>query len=341
MADSLTGLGFTLKEYRLQNGEVSVAEACRKASERMRGATTGRFELGQLNVDGGSLVDSESGEVLCQMDEFAWSLFAKLLSIPLPYLMRLGQKMRAINVNYWLASYHDKEVELTYRDGELLKVKEGVEIERGDILELLNSVVPGGVILRASNPTNAVMWDVIDTRKRYDSDRGHWVPGMRVVVKEGLNAPDVTPIFVSEESCGTIECADYFDKLNIKSLGYGDILRVVAERMADCVNCADSLFSSYRKIEGDEVPNTRRRILLYCREHGVPSRVERYAVSAYDGSGLVSGDFGNIISVFSTLGFSNEVKPASERKLQKLAGHIVTKAYSEERCDKCDSLSVG
>lgn len=340
MADNLTGLGMTLKEHRLQNGEVTVADACRRASERLRGATRERYELGALKVDGSQLVVAESGEAVCQMDEYSWGLFAKLLNIPLPYLLRLGAKMRALNVNYWLQSYHDKEVELVYRDGELLELKEGMEVEQGDVLEILNRVVPGGTIVRASNPTNAVMWDVVDERRKYEADRGSWVPGMRVVVKDGLNAPEITPIFVSEDSCGTIECAEHFDKLNIKSLGYNDILHVIGERMTDCVNCADGLFNAYRRIERETVPNARRRIALYCKENGIPERVGKYATSLYEDAPNSRGDFGNIISVFSTLGFSEEVKPASERKLQKLAGHIVTKAHAEDRCDKCDNLTV-
>lgn len=340
MADRVTGLGQTLKEHRLQNGEVTIADACKRASERLKGAERGKYELGELKIESSSLMVSDSGEVLAEMDEFSWGLFAKLLNIPLPYLLRLGSAMRALNVNYWLQSCHDKEVELVLRDGELLDIKEGMEIEQGDVLDILNRAVPGGIIIRASNPTNAVMWDVLDTRRRYEASFGSWVPGMRVVVKEGLNAPDVAPIFVNEESCGTIECADYFDKLNIKSLSYNDILHVIAERVTDCVNCSDSLFGAYRGIEREDVPNARRRVALYCREHNIPDRVRKYAVSAYDESGLARGEFGDIISVFSTLGFSEEVKPASERKLQKLAGHIVTKAHGEDRCEKCDALSV-
>ena len=340
MADRITGLGATLKEFRLQSGEVTIADACRRASERLKGAERRRVELGQLKVQDASLVDTSDGDVVCQMDEFSWGLFAKLLNIPLPYLLRLGAKMRALNANYWLGLHHDKEIEIVFRDGELLEVKDGMEVEKGDILDLLNHIVPGGSILRASSGTNSVIWDVIDERRKYSGRDAVWVPGMRVVVRDGLNAPEINPMFVSTSSCGSIECAEYFEKLNIKSLGYNDILHVVGERMSDCVNCADSLFNSYKRIESEEVPNTRRRIALYCRENAVPDRVRKYAVSAYDESGLVRGDFGAIISVFSTLGFSEEVKPASERKLQKLAGHIVTKAHSEERCDKCDALSV-
>lgn len=340
MADKLTGLGMTIKEHRAQNGEVTIADACQRAAERFRGAKREKVELGQLNVTGSELVMGESGEVIAEMDDYAWGLFCKLLNIPQPYLNRLGSKMRAMNVNYWLTSYHDKEVVLVHRDGELLDIKEGIVIEQSDVLDILNRAVPGGIILRASNPTNAVMWDIVDTRRRYEGDGGWWVPGMRVVVKEGLNAPDISPIFVSEDSCGTIECAECFDKLNIKSLGYSDILHVIAERVTDCVNCADGLFRTYRDIEGEAVPNTRRRVTHYCNEHGIPERVGKYAVAACDDAGLVNGDFGDIIAVFSNLGFADEVKPSSERKLQKLAGHIVTKAHSEDRCDKCDALSV-
>lgn len=336
--DKTTSLGMTFKEYRIQNGEVSVDDACRRASERMRGAKRMNVELGSVRVSDNVL--SVDGEVVANMDDFAWSLFAGLLNIPTPYLMRLGNAMRAANVEYWLDAYGDKQASIVCKDMELLELVDGVEISQSDILDILNNVLPDGVMLRAFSQTNSVVWDVVDVRKvhvgRYDT----YFHGMRVVVKKGLNAPEVSPIFVSENSCGTIECADCFDKLNIKSMTYGDILRLVSERMVDCLMCADGLFEAFRKVESEDVPYPKRRVALYCREHGISGRVKSYAVSKLDEARLRSATYGNIIGLFSTIGFSPEVKQSSERKFQKLAGHIITKARTESRCSACDSLEV-
>lgn len=336
--DKTTNLGMTIKEYRVQNGEVSIDDACRRASERMRGAKKEIVELGSLSVDGGSL--SVDGKVVANMDDFAWTMFAKLLDIPTPYLMRLGTGMREANVGYWLDVYRDKEVSIVYRDMELVDMSDGVEVQESDVLDILNARVPGGIILRAFSQTNSVVWDVVDLRKVYAGSYDTYFPGMRVVVKKGLNAPEVSPIFVSENSCGTIECADYFDKLNIKSMSYGDILRLVSERVIDCTCCMDGLFEAFKKVEGEEVRNPRRRVALYCREHGIPSRIRSYCLERLDGARLRSTTYSNIIALFSTIGFVDEVKQSSERKLQKLAGHIITKAKTESRCSACDSLEV-
>ena len=115
---------------------------------------------------------------------------------------------------------------------------------------------------------------------------------------------------------------------------------MVNERICDCVNARDHLFGMYEKMSREIVPNTRRRVALYCREHNVPDRVKSYALNQFDDLGLSTGSFGDIIALFGTLGFVDEVKQSSERKLQKLAGHIVTKSAGEDRCQACDSLAV-
>ena len=336
--DKTTNLGMTMKEYRIQNGEVSISEACKRASERMRGATRMNVELGSVSVSDNIL--SVNGEIVANMDDFAWTLFASLLNIPAPYLMRLGNKMRAANVEYWLDAYKDKQVSMVVKDMELVELVDGMEISQADILDILNKVVPDGIMLRAFSQTNSVVWDVVDIRKAHVGRYDTYFHGMRVVVKKGLNAPEVSPIFVSENSCGTIECADYFDRLNIKSMTYGDILRLVSERMIDCLMCADGLFEAFKKIESEEVPYPKRRVTLYCREHGISDRVKSYAVNRLEEACLRSANYGNIIGLFSTIGFFDEVKQSSERKLQKLAGHIITKAKTESRCSACDSLEV-
>lgn len=335
--DKTTGLGQTVSERRADGGEMSLEDACIASAERMRDAVRMRTELGQIKVSDGRILLSD--EDIAGVDDVAWGIFAKLLQIPLPYLKRLGSKMRALNVNYWLEQYHDKEAVVTYRNGELIEISDGIEIEKGDILDILYGAMPDGTIFNAIAQTNSVIWDVIDWSRSYGGDE-KFVPGMRVVVKEGLNAPEVVPIFMSFDSCGIIECAETFEPINIKSLGYNDILHVVGERISDCINFSDGLFAAYGKVKDVDIPNARRRIRHYCEEHNLPKRVQAYALGTFDDAGLSNCNYGNIIGLFSTLGFIDEVKQSSARKLQRLAGHIVTKAMSEDRCEKCDALTL-
>lgn len=328
-----------MREFRIQNGEVTLADACREASSRFDGATRQTVMLGDLATDEKRL--AIYGEAVASLDDYAWQLLAKLLGIPVPYMCRMGSGMRSVNVNYWLSAYSDKEATLIYRSGSLLDAIDGVEISAADMLDAAYSAVPDGIVLRAWSQTNSTIWDIVDIGRHYESARDVYYPGMRVVLKKGLNAPEIVPILVADSSCGTIECADRFEPLNIKSMGYGDIMRMVSERVRAVMSSHDALFGAMGDIEGVDVPSPRRRIALYCREHAVPGRVTDKAISIFDDTGLDSASYGDIIGLFSTLGFLDGVKRASDRKMQRLAGHIVTRALSEKRCAVCDSLDVG
>ena len=317
-----------------------MSQACKEAAARMMGSVRRTIELGCMAVDEKTLID-EDGSPIVVLDDCAWQILAKLLGIPVPYMNKLGLGMRVINVNYWLNVFGDKEVLLVYRDNELLDIIDGVEISISDMLDIIYSVLPDGEVFRVWNQTNATVFDVVDFNRHYDSSRDVYFPGMRVVLKNGLNAPELSPIFVADSSCGTIECADRFEPLNIKSMGYGDIIRMVRERAVAVMGSHDRLFDCMREMEREEVPNPRRRISLYCSEHAVPRRISDKALAVFDDSGLSSMVYGDIIGLFSTLGFADGVRRSGDTRMQRLAGHIITKALGEKRCPTCDALDAG
>lgn len=331
-------MGMSLDEWRVQHGTVTLSDACREEALRYKGSESKRAELGSISFE--NSVMFVGFDAFADMDDYAWTLFAKLLDIPIPYLLRLSSRMRASNVEYWLGVNSDKEVCMVVKDMELVELRDGMEISKGDVLDMLLSEMPMGEVMSAFSQSNAVVWDVIDTSRSYESETGVFIPGMRVVVKDGLNAPDISPIFVCKETCSVFECADILPKINIKSLGYSDILHVISNRISDCSKIAGQIFNMYRKVESIDVPEPKRRVALYCKEHGVSDRVRSYAISTFDESGLSEATLGDIIALFGGLGHLNEVKQASARRLQKLCGHIVTHAAGESRCGVCDSLAV-
>lgn len=328
----------TLDEYRVQHGAVTLAEVCRRESERYRGATRISTDMGSVSVSEQALM--VDGEECAALDDYSWQMVAKLLDIPIAYMMRMGARMRAGNANYWLSVLRDKDIEFVVKDGELIEMHEGMEIAAGDVLDILSAEMPTGEVVNAFQQSNATVWDIVNPSQLYESECGLFIPGMRVVLKSGLNAPEISPIFMDEGTCAVMECDEFFGKLNIKSLSYNDILHVIGSRVHDCVAYSDSVFRLYRGVECQEVKDAKRRVAQYCREHGVPGRVASYAVSEVESAGLSSSTLGDIIMLFGSLGYRDEVKQSSARKMQRLAGHIVTGSSSESRCTKCDALEI-
>ena len=323
----------------MKNGSMELARVCMAESERYKGARFFETEMGDIAIDSGSMYIG--GEELCSMDEYGWQLFAKLLDIPTPYMSRMGGDLRTANVMGWLRRFADKSVSGAVKDGYLIELNAGLEISKGDVLEILLREMPLGEVLSAFSQSNSTILDIANPVQIYEGEDGFFVPGVRVVLKSGLNAPEFSPILVEESTSAVIEFGEYFCKLNIKSLSYNDILNVIASRVRECVKCADDIFHIYRGAECGSIKDVRRRVSWLCRENGLPPRVESYAVGRIDELGLCDATNGDIIALFGLLGYINEVKQSSARKSQRIAGHIAMRYGAEHRCSKCDALEIG
>ena len=335
MSDRVTGFGQTIDEYEMVNGIVELRDAYIRLVDIEEGAVTVQCRMRELSIDDGAL--QYNGEHIVFLDDEGYGKICKLLRIPTPYILRLNKPLKKVNIEYWFDFFKDKEVSVTYKNGELIEITDGIEIKLLDLLDMLNALLPEGRIFRTYAQTNAVVFDVYSEDYSFDTENDTFFGGIRLVYKKGLKAPDISPIFINVNSCGIIECSAYLEKLIIKNLSYKDILRVIQERFENCIDALGSLFHVFQDMAGDIVPNPHRRIALYCREHGMPDRVRSYALSSFDESGLQSATYEQLIGLFSVLGYTDEVKQASERRLQQLAGYIISKAKSEHRCGKCDA----
>ena len=336
MSDRVTGFGQTIDDYELMNGRMTLADACKAISEKEAGANYLTCPMGELSIDNGSLLhNNDIISSFLSNDEY--EKLCGLLNIPTAYLLRLSPKMRKLNIEYWFDQYDEKEVSLSYKDGQLLDIVDGLDIKLQDVLGILLESMPDAVIFRVSSQLNSTMFDIYDESMSFDTEYDTYFGGIRLVHRKGFNAPDISPIFLNVNSCGIIECSEYIEKMQIKNLTYKDILQVIREHVGICADALPSLFHAFESIAAQKISNPHRRIALYCREHNVPERVRSYALSSFDETGLQDADFEILVDLFSSLGYANEIKLASERKLQKLAGYIIVKARGEHRCDKCDS----
>lgn len=338
MSDRITGLGQTVEEYRVMNGDVTLGDVYAQVRASVEGSTSIRARLSELDVDGGALWHGTTR--VAELDDKAYEILAKFFGIPVPYMMKLNNATRKANLDYWLEYYSDKEVEVVKRGVELVDFREGEKIQMVDVLEIANAVFPGAMVFKVAHQTNSTMIDVYREDLAYEALGDVYFGGLRLVVKSGLAAPEVSPIFLNSSSCGVIECSTYLEPLSIKGLAYKDIMRAVRGAMENCAEALDHLFGVYASICGEDVPEPHRRIALYCREHSVPERVKAYALKEYDESGLQKATFGDIICLFSVMGYIDEIKQASERKMQRLAGYIIVKAKGEKRCSHCDSMLI-
>jgi hypothetical protein len=248
--------------------------------------------------------------------------------------------MRNENISYWIERYQDKSIDIKTKDGPLIEMKDDIRIEMADVISILNDICPLGYIFNVINQTNSTSMDIIRMDSGTEVDEVGYLGGIRVNIRHGLVAPDISTIIMNESSCAIIDCAPYLDKLTIKGLTYDDILRVIRERLQNCFDSVPSLISSFASIADDSIPNAHHRISLYCREHGLPERVRSYALSTFDDTGLETATYGDIINLFGVLGYIDEIKESSSRKLQRLAGYIVIKTSGEQRCHNCDSVII-
>lgn len=338
MADRITGLGQTLDEFQMMNGETTLGDVYAQVKKSLEGAKVERTRLNRVEVDTSGLWVGNTK--VANLDDKGFEIIAKFFGIPVPYMMKLNRETRKANVDFWIDYYSDKEVEIVYRDNELMDMREGIKIEMVDVLEIVNVVFPDACIFKVTQQTNSTILDVYRDDLQFHTEYDTYLGGIRLVVKNGLAAPDISPMFLNVNSCAIIECSTYLEPLCIKNLSYVDILRVIRERVENCADALPSLFATYTGIASEKVTEPHRRIALYCREHNVPERVKAYALKEFDESGLQTATFEDIICLFSVLGYVDEVKQASEKKMQQLAGYIIVKAKGEKRCSHCDSMLI-
>lgn len=335
MSDRVTGFGQTIDEYEMMNGVVPLSDAYEAIIEKEKGAHSLSCRMSELSIEDGAL--AHNGEPISLLSNDGYGKLCNLLNIPTAYLLRLPKQMKKMNIEYWFDAFGDKEVSLKYKEGELLEIADGTDIKVQDVLGILVALMPDALIFRTSNQVNSTIFDIYDENISFDTEYDTYFGGIRLVHKKGLNAPDISPIFLNVNSCGIIECSAYLEKMVIKNLSYKDILQVIRERFSNCIDALPLLFHVFESMASQPVPNPHRRIALYCREHNIPERVRSYALSSFDESGREEADYEVLIDLFSSLGYANEIKQSSERRLQQLAGYIIVKARGEHRCDKCDS----
>ena len=342
MADRLTGLGQSVEEYLVLNGDVTLSDLYYGAVKHYDGSRTDIVQMGELRVDDDVLEVLPDVKVL--LDESAWEKVCELLRIPFAYMKRLSKYMRKVNAEFWFDHDADKDVTVISKGDLLVDIRADMEISMVDVLAIMDSVVDGAKVFRSVHKKNSTIIDVFDERVSFDmgtlgSNRVYY-GGLRVEVKDGLKAPAISPMLIDEDSCSVVEFGQFLEPLNIKSLSYDDILSVIEERMDNCYGAVPRLAETMNHIWDEDVPNPRRRLQLYCREHGIPERVRAYILDRFDESGFDKATFGDIIGLFGVMGYVNEVKQSSELKLQQLAGYIVMKAHTERRCKACDATLV-
>lgn len=333
--DRRLGIGVTVDEYIGINGKHFLSTTYRDASTRKMESNITECDCDDIDVLGKDFL--LYGENVAKLDDYGYSVMGKFLGIPVPYLLKLSIELRNANCQYWLEQKSGKQVKVQIKDNQLLDMTAADAIDPVDVLKILNDVYSGAIILNTVQQTNSTVFDLYLPDEEYEAGGRTFYGGVRCVLKSGLNAPDIVPIFVDSESCSIIECATFVSESSIRGLSYVDILRVIRSTAGVMRSALDGLFHTYEHLSEEVVTEPRRRIALYAREHGLPDRVASYVLKQYDDAHIADVTYGDIIALFGGMGFVDEVKQASERKMQKLAGYILVKAHGERRCASCDS----
>lgn len=360
MADAYTDLGKTIEEYVNEAGKEIITvrqayERAKKAYDAVERSEALGSEMRVKNEDmylvGKNAMGEEKldlvGHIAC------YDKIGALLKIPVPYLVRLGPDMRADNINYWLKKEGDRKFALgTRRSGDettpnLVEFGEAKRqnIDFVDCLKALYEKVGGSAqIIRTDSSLGHIQIDILIPDKRYDVGETY-MAGIRFVHKRKFQAPEVSPIFLNEASCGIIECDDYLDPINIRDLSYDDILRVIGEKVENAVDSLEGLAYTMREVYGEEIPRMRKRIMHMYSEHGLPARVRATSLTCFDEYRLGTsagehGTTGELIDLITSSCFIAEIKPNSVRKLQRLAGYVVVRSHKEHRCNNCDAILI-
>lgn len=361
MADKYTDLGKTINEYINEGGReiITVEDAYKRALSAYESVdkvelsgseivvkNDDMFRVVESDLDGNEELDI-IGHIAC------FDKIGALLQIPVPYLGRLGCDMRANNINYWLSKASDKKFRLGTRKStdeatpNLIEFSEAQRqsIDFVDCLRILFEKVGGSSrIIRTDSSLGHTQIDILIPEKRYDVGE-LYMAGVRFIHKRKFQAPEVSPIFLNESSCGIIECDDYLAPINIRDLSYDAILDVIGDKVETAVDCLDGLAFTMSEVYDQEIPRMRKRIMHMYQEHGLPARIKATSLTCFDEYRMgmpvdESGTTGELIDLISSSCFIAEVKPNSVRKLQKLAGYVVVKSHKEHRCNNCDAILV-
>lgn len=364
--DKYTGLGKTLEEYVKEGGKeiITVREAYERAKKTMEAVERRELVGSELFVRNDDLFEVSKNAM--GEDEFdiighimCFDKIGAMLQIPVPYLGRLGVDMRADNINYWLKKLSDKKFSVGVRvnDGPVPNLVEFSEAKRqnidfADCLKVLLEKVGGSAqIVRTDSSLGHTQIDILMPEKRFKigfkgGGNGElYTAGVRFVHKRKFQAPEVSPIFMNEASCGIVECDGYLEPISIRDLSYEDILRVIGEKVENVVDCLDGLAYTMDEVYDEEIPRMRKRIMHMYSEHGLPARVRATALTCFDEYRLSmpSGDegtTGELIDLISSSCFIKEIKMNSVRRLQRLAGYVVVKSHHEHRCNNCDAILI-
>lgn len=354
MADTYTGLGKTLEEYVNGAGNelTTLLSAYQKTVANSNEITKQEFKMGEIYVKNDDLFLKEDDVLIGHINCF--DKISSLLKIPNPYLMRLSIDMRAININYWFDSLKDSVVSVWTRSFDH-DVKPWVvnfidaskmRIELEDCLrELVEHAGGNSYIFNTDSSLGYTQIDILIPEKRYNINGIYFNGGIRFIHKKKLQAPEIVPIFLNENSCGIAECDGYLDALSIRELSYDQILSAIGNKIDNAVDSLDGLAYVMRDVANDEIPMMRKRAIHMCDEHGVPGRVKYTVVNCFDEyrayDDKYADGFGTnmeLISLFTSSCFISEIKMNSVRKLQKLSGYVFVKARREHRCNKCDAI---
>lgn len=359
MADRYTALGKTIDEYVREGGKeiITVREAYERAKKAVEAVTHEELLGSEMRVKNddvyavskNAMAEEEMevvGHIMC------FDKMGAMLQIPVPYLNRLGADMRADNINYWLRKLGDKKFKLGIREstGDIPNVVDFAEAKRQsidftDCLQIiLEQVGEKARIVRTDSSLGHTQIDIIIPDRRYDVGEVY-TAGIRFVHKRKFQAPEVSPIFMNEASCGIIECDGYLDPISIRDLSYDDILRVIGEKVENAVDALEGLAYTMREVYGEEIPMMRKRIMHMCAEHGLPARVRATSLTCFDEYRLKmpddqTGTTGELIDLITSSCFIAEIKMNSVRRLQRLAGYVVVKSHHEQRCRNCDAILI-
>lgn len=338
MSDRVTGLGQTLDEFLEVHDVGTMADFYRLYQKEQEGLYSDTCVFEDLEVSHGSV--EMCGSELCTLDDYGYELLSKGLNIPTAYMRRLDQRMRDMNVQFWLNADKESQATVKVRDGLLVDFSVGARLDIGDVFAILAGQCGNCLVWSITEQTNATLVDLVSEGERYELGNDVFNGGIRIVIPHSLRAPDIAPILFNVNSCAVIEMGCMVEPLNIKGMVYSQVLEAIEERVHEALMAVGVYFSRLEDAYDKPVPAPRRRISLYCREHNIPDRVKAYALAAFDDSGKQTATYLDLVDLFSAICHMDEVKDMSARRLQRLAGHIAITGIAEARCERCDAMMV-
>ena len=163
--DSKTGLGQTLEEHTLMNGDVLLDDVYIEAMNRKKESQITTCDCDDIDLLGSDFL--LGGEVVARMDDYGWTVLGKFLGIPVPYLLKLPQELKNVNSQYWLGQKSGKQVKVQVRDSRLVDVSAAESIEHVDVFDILNNQIIEGHVLATVQQTNSTVYDIYSPIETY------------------------------------------------------------------------------------------------------------------------------------------------------------------------------